>query len=768
MQRLTVLSARHPRLTLALLGLLCVLAARLALQLEVVVGNEAWVGAEDPELVRLEAFQERFGGGDPVLIAFECFEAAGCDDVFSNPALRMAHDVARSLERAPHVLRVASPATSPLLVASASGDLEARGFVRDGVPVRDAALVRLALSDPMWSRTLVSEDAKVGAIVVELASTGSAAFPVVEAIRRAIAPFQQGGFRFHLVGEPMLRVTVHEATTTSAVRVGAATGALLFLTLLALLRSWHAVAASLASVGVAALFTVAALPLLGWPLSDLGSSAATLVLVIGSADCIHFVSRYLELLPGAASREAALGEAARAVSAPCIMTTATTALAFLCFGLGGVEALTRFGALAALGVTLALGLTFSLLPALLALSPKTLRSHEFSSAWQTALARLAQLAVRRRRAVLACSAILALAGALGIPRLRIDLGMAELLGEENALIRAAHFVSKHLMESGRFELELALPEGASVADPGALAQLARFQDSLLGVEGVVGARSVVTLLRHANRLLRSREVGAALPDSEPAIGELLTLISLGDEGALDPWLTLDQRSAHISVEARAPLAEQRRETLDQIAALGGQLPVGWGFAITGPSLVTDRFIAALARSQSSIVSASSLLVFGLLALYLRSLRLAVLALVPNAAALLVLFGGMGLLGIPFTTACIVVTPIALGLATDDTIHFLTHYGASLRAGLAPAPAIRRAIATVGESVIATSLALALGFLAMRSSPMPSVADIGLLSALAILGGGVADLVVLPALIAAVGSRRAPGASGRSGRERRAA
>ena len=99
-----------------------------------------------------------------------------------------------------------------------------------------------------------------------------------------------------------------------------------------------------------------------------------------------------------------------------------------------------------------------------------------------------------------------------------------------------------------------------------------------------------------------------------------------------------------------------------------------------------------------------------------------------------------------------VAPIAIGIAVDDTIHLLNQYALQRRAGQTSLKAIQSAMRAVGRPVITTTAALSLGFLTMLSSSFQSVANIGLLSAIAVLGALVADLLVLPALIA-VAARR---------------
>jgi predicted RND superfamily exporter protein len=196
--------------------------------------------------------------------------------------------------------------------------------------------------------------------------------------------------------------------------------------------------------------------------------------------------------------------------------------------------------------------------------------------------------------------------------------------------------------------------------------------------------------------------------------------------------------------------KEKSRLLDEVEhLLRNRLPHGWTWRVTGPVVLTSFFSQAFSRSQTNIVSVSSVLVTAMIGIYLKSLPWALLAVIPNAIALIFMFGTMGHWGILLNFGSAIVAPIAIGIAADDTIHFLTAYSRERRSGKDAIASLHAAISSVGEAVIATALALALGFLSMLASPMASVADMGLLCAIAILGATLADLLILPALIATV-------------------
>ena len=168
--------------------------------------------------------------------------------------------------------------------------------------------------------------------------------------------------------------------------------------------------------------------------------------------------------------------------------------------------------------------------------------------------------------------------------------------------------------------------------------------------------------------------------------------------------------------------------------------------MTGPTVLHLAIDGAIETTARQSVIASTILVSILVMIFLRSVRWGALAMIPNLVPLVILFGLMGLWGIPIEGGSVVVAPIAIGIAVDDTIHILHHYARARRSGIGSVEAVREATRHCGRAVVTTSCALVLGFLAMTISEFQSVANIGVLSAAAITAAAVSELLVLPALL----------------------
>jgi predicted RND superfamily exporter protein len=768
--RLAELSLRHPRATLCLVLAATLLAGLGATRITSEAGYRAFLGAEHPAVLELDAFAQRFGGGLPFAAVWSCGESPACESVFDPASLAMAHAVARGMEGAPGVRRVDGPATSPLLVPVLFELPEVRRLAPEGIPAEDLeTLAERAVTAASWSGQIVSADGRAGALLVHLESSDAAlGARALATLRGLLAPFEARGFQFHLVGGPVEFVVAGDELARNAARIVPLMLALVALLLVALFRTPAAAVVSLASVGLAVVFTLGLQGWLGWPANSLTQVLPPLVLVLGVCDTIHLLAGYASRSArreqaSPAEREAALLQVAREVGGACLMTSLTTAAGFASFAVSGLEGFVRFGWLAAAGVLAALVLCFTLLPvATVALPPRWLASPRAGDAWDAALARVVSLAQRRARGVLVAAAAVAALGSLGFAGLRVDARFEDLYGEDSQVVRWARAAAAHLREPETLELALHAPDGPELHDPQALAVLARVE-ALASLEGLGPALSLLVPMRELNELVHH---GPLVLDASDASRErarhMLRILRFEDAELVEFLLDEEGRSYRVSLQsAKLPQAELRRLLAEVDRRLAAALPDGWSATVTGPLAVVSRMIDEIRSTQLRSFALAGVLVWGLVAVYFRSPGLACLALVPTALPVLATLGAMGLLGVALDVGSAMVAAVLLGLGVDDAIHLLSAWRRRRRAGDGPAAAMAGAMQEVGRALATTSFALAVGFGALALAPWHSIASFGRLSAVAILLALACVLLVLPALVVSLAgrSRRSGGPAG---------
>ncbi len=769
MEWLTRRALGSPRVTLAVALIVSVFAAAGLPRIQTEVGYRGVLGDAHPAVLELESYIARFGGGLPVFAVYSCAETSRCESVFDEPPLRMAYRVEQAMREHPLVRRVDSPASSPILV-SAPGGFGVRRLIEDGRVAADRDVLReRALGDALWEGTLVSRDGRVGAIVVQLASSDShTTSSVVPALREALAPFEAEGFRFHLAGDPVDFAVAGGELQRETPRIVPLMIVLVAAIVFALLRSWRMTALALLTTGLAVLWAIGAMGWLGWPQSELTQALAPAVLVIGVCGAIHVLARYASLAsaePECSRRERIL-EVVREVGTASMICGFTTIAGFLSFSTSEFASFLRFGAIASLGVAASLLLSFTLLPVLLVRARvEAVGGGPIAAAWDRALQLIVRIADRRAAVILTFSGTLLVLCGAGVTRLEVDVDERELFGDNNLVVHWAEFVEENLRRSDTLEVELSAPEGSSILEPDAMAVVEDVALQLPAVEGLGRVRSLLDPLRRLNQVLHEEDPAEhRFGRTRAANRQLLLVLQLDEATQPDLWIDAEERRVRLSIEAD-PVAKSRRIAIvDEVETrLAAALPEGWSFRLTGPFALYLDLVREMQDTQIRSFASSAVAIAVIFCLFLwstgsplaTSLWWALVGMIPNVLPVVATLGAMGLWGIPLDVGTIMVGAIVLGIAVDDTIHFITHYRSERGRGASPRDAIATTMRRAGRAIVTTSLALAMGFFALTLSSWQSIASFGLLSGIAILAALASDLFVLPALILGL----APSSSG---------
>ena len=761
--RLTEVSVGYPVRVLLLLSLLTLAFAGQLPKLRTEFGYRPLVGEDHPSIQVLDGFIERFGGGFPVQIAWSCRQSPRCETVFDPASLRMADAVSRRLASLAVIREVRSPASSSLLVPTADG-FAVRRFVERGELAADLRLLAArALGDPLWVGNLVSRDGRTGVIVVQpVDSESETSVQVVGAIREALAPFEAAGFEFHLVGHAVEFVVAGRELARSSSALTPIAAIVIALIVFALSRSWQGVLVSLATVLTALVWTFGLLGALDWPRDSILQTLAPLILVVGVCDAIHLLSRLAaeraagSRPEGRSARREALLTATRDIARPCLVTTLTTAGAFLSFATSDLQTFVHFGVISAFGVFACLFLTFTLLPALLLLIPaEGGGTARVSRGWEAALGAMVRTAERRKTPILLATALVFVVCAIGwLGFLRVDTDGYEMYGDESQVIRWIRFVEQSLHRSDNLEIEVELPPSAPLESPETLEAIAEFAERLSRIEGLGRATTFLDLIERLNRLLHDDDPAFEIRgDSTQANAQLIELITFQDPALLETWLSFDRSRVRVSVEALFQSHASREVVLREVRAeIARSLPANWSTTLTGQFAMGYDWVSEVQATQLRSFLSAFAIVLLLVAVHVRSIRWSLVAMIPTLLPVVVLLGSMGLLGLSLDVGRAMIAAVIVGIGVDDTVHLLSHFRSRRMSGATAPEAIRHAVLFVGRPVITSSVALAVGFLSLMTSSWQTVSSFGFFVGIGILGALVADLFVFPALVMAVAAR----------------
>lgn len=756
MDRLYRFVARRPGIVLGLHAAL-VLGAVLAvvdlpgaaLRLRIETAVEKILPAEGPTRDRYRAFRERFGSDELLFVGLVT------DDVFSRANLEHIQRLTERFEQVPGVHRVVSLATASD-VRAVDGDVSVRN-VFDEIPEDEEGLRALrdrVLANPLLVGSLVSRDGRTTAFLVHPDEMSEAEFRdrgIDHEIRR-IAAEEAPGARILLAGAPPLKAVISRILERDLFRFVPLNFAVMAVVGLAAFRSLRGVAIPLLAVGSAQLWTLAAMVLSDRSLNLITFIVPALVIAVGFAYAVHFVAEHEEVVREGHDGADAVATALRRVALPIWITALTTAAGFVSLCLSRLPAIREFGVFCVIGTLGSAVCALGFVPAVLALLPDPQPAPAAGgNRLDRFLTRYAAALVARGGLVIAAGAVVAALALVGIPRIQVSTSFATNLKQDHPLRRDIEAFDEALGGSVLLQVVMESDAPEAFKQPETLRELRRLQEWLDAQPEVTSTASLVDYLMVVNRALHDGQAAHfAIPESKRLIGQYLFFFWHEQLESL-----VDRGFAAANVQVRIPAAPSHvtAALLDRIERHLAALPAGTRAHVTGDTPVIVRTIDDISAGQALSLSGALWIVFAILAVYFRSLHVATLALVPNALPVLVYFGVLGLSGITLNIITSLIACIVLGIAIDDTLHFLVRFRERAAACGDDRQAAVEALRIVARPATSTTAALSAGFLALAISGLRHQVEFAILASAMLAFAWVVDMTFTPALAARIGMAR---------------
>ncbi len=749
----------RPRATLAALAAVTLLAAvplirlsppGLALQLD--PSTEPLLPAGDPARAVYDEAVREFGDDEVFVVALET------DDVFRRERLALLRRVNDSIARLPEVRSVQSLADVIAFHWNPEQESIDVGRFIDETPESDAELAKLrarALADPLYRRVLVSDDGRTAAVNVTFRELTDKQFldaRLEERIEAILAPERGPGVRFHIAGRPHLKHAVYHGMLRDLRVLVPAALVVLAGVLWVCFGTRRSVVLPLGVVSVSLLWTYGAIAFLDRPLSILTTMLGPMLISVGSVYGVHVVGRYEEEAAAAPDPQGAALATLEHERLPMLVSGATTLIGFGANLITDVPAVFELGAFSLLGVASMTLLSVIGIPPLLALMPLrpagsgTRLAARIGELLDRRLVALAGFVSRHANALVLVFASLTALSACLIPRIVIDTDYLSFFSEETPVRRDFDAVNRLL--SGAIPLFVTLDGGAPgrFREPEALRALERLQHAADAAPHVTRTLSLADTVRVVNRAVGEDDPAEErIPDTRAAAAELLFL---APKDHLHRFASVDHSRTNLWVRTGAVGSEAVREVEAALvpALASAAFPDGVHGAITGNALLLARSADGIAENQPRTVGLAALVIFALVWASLRSLKLGVVAMIPNLVPVIIYFGMLGLGIAPLSLPTSLIGSVALGITIDDTVHTLARYRDERGKGLSPETALERTARHVGRAVLITAAMLVLGFSVMGFSEFAKLREFGWLSAATLSVCLFTDLLLLGALL----------------------
>jgi len=455
---------------------------------------------------------------------------------------------------------------------------------------------------------------------------------------------------------------------------------------------------------------------------------------------------------------------------PCLYTALTTIMAFSSLVVSGIKPVIDFGWMMTIGLTVTFITTFLLFPALLVLMKKPEPEEDRHEGFEIMPA-LSAFTVNHGNKILLLSVVLVVFSAIGISKLEVENSFIDYFSKDTEIYRGLKLIDDKLGGTTSLDIILKFKEeveevieddidddesfdfdfgGGSEEDPAdywftpdKVDEVKKIHDYLEGLPAVGKVLSMASLIR----------VGEDVNQGEFDAFELAIVYKRMPEdlksSLIDPYISIEDNEARINLRIIDSSENLRRnELLEQIHS---DLISKLGFpedriAISGLLVLYNNMLQSLFKSQILTLGVVMAGIALMLLVLFRSLPLAIIGIIPNILAAGIILGLMGLLGIPLDMMTITIAAITIGIAVDNSIHYIYRFREEFARNQDYIESLHYCHANIGKAVFYTAITIIIGFSILVLSNFIPTIYFGLLTAFAMLVAFLAALTLLPKLI----------------------
>ncbi|MBA3316003.1 MAG: MMPL family transporter [Planctomycetaceae bacterium] len=736
----------HRRLLAGIAIALGLLAFLPALRLDLDRSIESLYAEDDPLLVDYRESKTLFGGDEFVIVAWDEPKLLTPDGKLNTAAAKRIRELSAKLANVGGVNKASTQDLDRVISNAIAFAKDAATEKFGDNPLLRGIAGRFAIErqhDAIdFSRgILIGRNGKTTAIVLRLRPEEDSPVSREKTLERIRSMAAQHDPPAAVAGEPVQVFDAFEYVEEDGRTLFLFSLLLLGAVLLLLFRSVRWVALPLAVTALAVLWTRGLLAVSGAELSMVSSMLNSLVTIIAVATVTHVAVHFRELRRRHERFEAlrlTIGD----LAGPVFWTAATTGAGFLSLASSDVMPVRSFGLMTALGAAMVLLATALMVPAgavanvgWRAREPSAM-SGERHPRLAGILAQMTGFARRRGFAIVLVAIGLSVVAAVGLTRLKVETDFSENFRDDSPIVVSLGFIEERLGGAGTWEVNFPAPDRLTNEYLDRVRSLA---NRLRALE--VAGREPLTKTVAVTDGLDLLPAGMTTDDPNQ---DLVQIAKLQPEFLPSLYNPNEGRMRIVLRAMERQSAESKRAIIEKVQATAREeFPEA---KTTGLFVLLTYLIESLLRDQVVSFSLAGSALFVMMFVAFRRPWLALVALVPNVLPILLLLGGMGLAGVPVNIGTAMIASVSVGLTIDSSIHYLSGYRSARERGRSVAEALDETGRRVGVAIVFATLALSVGFSVLAASHFVPLIYFGVLVSLAMIGGLLGNLLLLPAFI----------------------
>jgi predicted RND superfamily exporter protein len=740
----------------------------------------------DPDLAYLKEVTERYGSKDFLILTYTPNEGMITDNSVNNllslkykiQSLNWVHSVITLLD-----IPLLNNSDAPL-----QERLTSFKTLKDEGVDRDRGFKEI-LNSPVFRNFVISENGNTSGIIVnikenkELKNIDNLSKKEIEAlkdkikkqnhenileIRQVIKSYVDVG-KIYLGGIPMIADDMMTFIKSDIVVFGL--GVLLFIiaTLWFVFRKLIWIVVPISSCLFSVVIMMGLLGILGWKVTVISSNFIALMLILTMAMNIHMSTRFLQLRKDypAKNNFEIISLTTNKMFWPILYTVLTTIFAFLSLIFSGIKPIIDFGWMMTFGLITSFVITFTLLPTLLNFAPtKNITLIKDQDSKITSF--LGSLSLNNKNSIFGVTGIVIILSVIGISKLEVENSFINYFNKDTEIYKGMKLIDEELGGTTPLEVILKFPDSknkdTSTEDDefedwgdeeeendekywftkdkiDKIASVHNYLDSLPQIGKVLSFSSIIEV---ATQLNNNKSLGTL------EMGVLYSKIpeSIKTE-IIDPYLSIEDNEARISLRIIDSQENLRRNDLINKINFDLKDKIGLKeseFKLAGVLILFNNLLQSLFKSQILTLGLVMIGIFSMFIILFRNIKLSLIGVVPNFIAAFFILGIIGLLGIPLDMMTITIAAITIGIAVDNSIHYIYRFKEEFNKIKDYNKTLKKCHSTVGVAIFNTSITIVFGFSILVLSKFIPTIYFGVFTGIAMLLAMISVLTLLPSLI----------------------
>lgn len=672
------------------------------------------------------------------------------EGVFEQDFLKKFHDFSLKCRELPYVLesRSITQLSYPLKTPFAITSIPVIHLDKPERYARDSAMV---VNDPRFVHNLIDKDASL--LVVYLKTKDAIDLDEAKELMSSLEKLVKGYEfeNYHFLGRPYFQQELVEMQKREVIFSAIVSGILVTLVMFLLYRKPWGIFIALISIAMGLLLFMGFLGVTGRPLSAMAALYPVLMIIVGTSDVIHIMTKYIAELRKGKEKEDALKVTIREIGLATFLTSLTTGIGFVTLLTTKIEPVRDFGVNAAIGVIIAYITVILFTTALLSYFSENelVRPGKNNLFWENLMSKVNDFTIKKSKSILWGLLGFTLICIWGISEITTNFSIVTNFPIGKKITSDFILFEEKLTSFRPFEMAVSAKPPYTTKDYEFLKEMDKVEGKMREYDEIQGIASVNDLYKSANRMVNNNRPDAYIfPPDSSNFSELVFWVNKIPGSPIQSLVSEGGKKTRISARIKdigATNIKKIGEELDQWIDSNTNPNIAV-FKRTGTGFIIDKNSEYVRKNLLEGLTLAIGMVALIMALLFKNLKIILIALVPNIIPLMVAGAMLGFLGIELEAGISIVFAVIFGIAVDDSIHFLSKYKLAITTGKNMEEAIAITFKETGKAICLTSIILFFGFLIMLFSIHPPSVIIGTLISVTLLSALVADLLLIPVLL----------------------